>query len=44
MTFYLEIFNDPAALVAFVNDNTISASNITRIEQRTGKWYLFYWA
>jgi hypothetical protein len=39
----LEIFNDPGLLVSFVNDNSIVQSAIVRIEQRSGKWYLFYW-
>jgi hypothetical protein len=43
MVLNVKIFNDPGALVDFVNDNTITAANITRIEQRDGKWYLFYW-
>jgi hypothetical protein len=39
----LQIFNDPGALVAYVNANGIIQTKIVRIEQRSGKWYLFWY-
>ena len=39
----LQIFNDPGALVAFAVANSILQAKVVTIQQRTGKWYLFYY-
>ena len=44
MDLYSLAFNSPGALATYVNDNTIARVNISAIELRTGKWWLFWWA
>lgn len=36
-------FNSASDLVAYVNTAAIVQSKIVRIEQRAGKWYLFWY-
>lgn len=40
----LDIFNDAGTLTMYVNDHGIVQSQIVRIEQRHGKWYLFWYS
>jgi hypothetical protein len=44
MSLYLITFGSPNELVAFVNDAPVAQANIQKIEQVSGRWYLFYWA
>lgn len=37
-------FETPEALVAFVNNEAITAENIQTIFNKDNRWYLFYWA
>lgn len=39
----LQTFNTASDLVKYVNDNSIVQSKVVRIEQRDGKWYLFWY-
>jgi hypothetical protein len=39
----LQIFGDPGTLVTYVNAHAIAQAKIVRIEQREGKWYLFWY-
>ena len=39
----LQVFTDPGTLVSYVNTNAIAQAKIVRIEQRSGKWYLFWY-
>lgn len=44
MTLKVESFDNAAALVTFVNTNSIPKADITAIRTLAGRWYLLYWS
>lgn len=44
MNFHVADFSSAKALEVFVNDQGILQANITRVIERNGRWYIFYWA